>query len=81
MSLGKPMLSAALPCDRLTPKRKMNMQLGRKSKNGLRTFLRSDAIVIADKKGKPKVVMGVFNEDDNGLRSGKPSSFNKLGRA
>ncbi|HEM8621086.1 TPA: hypothetical protein U2Q62_000599 [Citrobacter amalonaticus] len=57
------------------------MQLGRKSKNGLRTFLRSDAIVIADKKGKPKVVIGVFNEDDYGLRTGKPSAFNKLGRA
>lgn len=57
------------------------MQLGGKSKNGLRAFLRSDAIVIADKKGKPKVVIGVFNEDDNRLRSGKPSAFNKLGRA
>lgn len=57
------------------------MQLGRKSKNGLRTFLRSDRIVIADKKGKPRFVIGVVNEDDNGLRSGKPSAFNKLGRA
>ncbi|WP_333893947.1 hypothetical protein [Atlantibacter subterraneus] len=57
------------------------MQLGRKSKNGLRAFLRSDSIVVADKKGKPRLVMGVVNEDDNGLRSGKPSSFNKLGRA
>lgn len=57
------------------------MQLGRKSQSGLRAFLRSDAIVIADKKGKPKVVIGALNEVDNGLRSGKPSSFNKLGRA
>ncbi|KGA99922.1 hypothetical protein DR73_820 [Enterobacteriaceae bacterium ATCC 29904] len=57
------------------------MQLGRKSQSGLRAFLRSDAIVIADKKGKPKVVIGAFNEVDNGLRSGNPSSFNKLGRA
>lgn len=57
------------------------MQLGRKSENGLRTFLRSDAIVIADKKGIAKVVIGVFNEDDCGLRTGKPSAFNKLGRA
>lgn len=55
------------------------MQLGRKSKNGLRAFLRSDSIIIADKKGQPKVVIGIFNEDGNGLRSGKPSSFNKLG--
>ncbi|HCR0301610.1 TPA: hypothetical protein OMS28_002410 [Enterobacter hormaechei] len=57
------------------------MQLGKKSKSGLRAFLRNDRIIVADKKGKPKVVIGVFNEDDNGLRSGKPSAFNKLGRA
>ncbi|EKK4082774.1 hypothetical protein ACP5YT_000183 [Cronobacter malonaticus] len=57
------------------------MQLGSKSKAGFRTFLRRDGIVIADKKGKLKMVIGAFNEDENVLRSGKPSSFNKLGRA
>ena len=57
------------------------MQLGRKSKTGLRTFLRSGGIVVADKKGKLRMAMGAFNEDENVLRSGKPSSFNKLGRS
>ncbi|MBF1958226.1 hypothetical protein I4I70_01660 [Enterobacter hormaechei] len=56
------------------------MQLGRKSKTGLRTFLRNDGIVITDKKGKPRMVIGAVNEDRNVLRSGKPSSFNELGR-
>ncbi|BFU33037.1 MULTISPECIES: hypothetical protein [Enterobacter] len=55
------------------------MQLGSKSKAGLRTFLRSDAIVIADKKGNPRVVIGAVKEDGNKLISGKPSSFNKCG--
>lgn len=57
------------------------MQLGRKSKEGLRVFIRQNGIIIADKNGKPRVIVGAAGEDKNVLRSGKPSTFNQLGKS
>lgn len=57
------------------------MQLGKKSKSGLREFLRNDGIIVADKKGRARIVIGDLSEDKNILRSGNPSTFNQLGRA
>ncbi|BEJ36292.1 hypothetical protein OIPHN330_49120 [Citrobacter freundii] len=57
------------------------MQFGKKSKSGLRMFIRNDGIIISDKKGKTRIVMGVLGDDKHVLRSGRPSTFNQLGRA
>ena len=56
------------------------MQLGGKSRSGTRVFLRNDKIIIANKKGIPRIVIGAVNKEDSGLRSGNPSTFNQLGR-
>ena len=56
------------------------MQFGKKSKSGLRMFIRNDGIIISNKKGKPRIVIGDTSDDKYGLRSGSPSSFNQLGR-
>ncbi|WP_275150692.1 hypothetical protein [Citrobacter koseri] len=56
------------------------MQLGKKSKSGLRAFLRNDGIIVADKKGNARIVIGDLSEDKNILRSGNPSNFNQLGK-
>lgn len=55
------------------------MQLGKKSQKGLRTFLRDDHIIVADKRGKPRVIIGSFDEKINQLRAGNPSAFSHLG--
>ncbi|ANZ86944.1 MULTISPECIES: hypothetical protein [Citrobacter freundii complex] len=58
------------------------MQFGKKSKSGLRSFIRNDGtMLISDKKGKARVVIGVLGDDKHVLRSGRPSTFNQLGRA
>lgn len=58
------------------------MQFGKKSKSGLRSFIRNDGtMLISDKKGKARAVIGVLGDDKHVLRSGRPSTFNQLGRA
>lgn len=57
------------------------MQFGKKSKSGLRAFIRNDGIIISDKKGNARIVIGVLGDDIHVLRSGRPSTFNQLGRA
>lgn len=57
------------------------MQFGKKSKSGLRMFIRNDGIIISNKKGKPRIVIGVLGDDKHVLRSGRPSTFKQLGRA
>lgn len=44
-------------------------------------FIRNDGMIISDKKGKTRIVMGVLGDDKHDLRSGRPSTFNQLGRA
>ncbi|WP_275269802.1 hypothetical protein [Citrobacter freundii] len=40
------------------------MQFGKKSKSGLRSFIRNDGtMLISDKKGKARVVIGVLGDD------------------
>lgn len=56
------------------------MQKGRKSKPK-RQFMRDDKVIVTDKKGRVCVILGVLVEDKNVLRSGEPSTFNKLGVA
>ena len=58
------------------------MQFGKKSKSGLRAFIRNDGtMLISDKKGKARIVMGVLGDDKHVLRSGRPSTFKQLGCA
>lgn len=57
------------------------MQFGKKSKSGLRAFIRNDGtMLISDKKGKVRIVIGVLG-DDKHVRTGRPSTFKQLGRA
>ncbi|HED1841697.1 TPA: hypothetical protein R4X36_000539 [Citrobacter koseri] len=57
------------------------MQLGKKSKSRLRAFLRNDGtMIISDKKGNARIVIGVLGDDKHVLHSGRPSTFNQLGR-
>ncbi len=44
-------------------------------------FIRNDGIIISDKKGKTRIVMGVLGDDKHVLRSGRPSTFKQLGCA
>ena len=45
-------------------------------------FIRNDGtMLISDKKGKARIVIGVLGDDKHVLRSGRPSAFNRLGRA
>lgn len=57
------------------------MQFGKKSKSGLRMFIRNDGIIVSDKKGRTRIVIGILGDDKNTLRSGRPSTFNQLSRA
>ena len=57
------------------------MQFGKKSKSGLRVFIRNDGMIVSDKKGRARIVIGVLGDDKHALRSGRPSTFNQLGRA
>lgn len=58
------------------------MQFGKKSKSGLRAFIRDDGtMLISDKKGNARIVIGVLGDNKHALRSGRPSTFNQLGRA
>ena len=57
------------------------MQFGKKSKSGLRVFIRNDGMIVSDKKGRARIVIGVLGDDKHALRSGRPSTFNQLGCA
>jgi len=57
------------------------MQFGKKSKSGLMMFIRNHGLIISDKKGKTRIAIGVLGDDKHVLRSGRPSTFNQLGRA
>lgn len=57
------------------------MQFGKKSKSGLRVFIRNDGMIVSDKKGRVRIVIGVLGDDKHALRSGHPSTFKQLGCA
>ncbi|CAH6221429.1 TPA: hypothetical protein LXQ86_003151 [Salmonella enterica subsp. enterica serovar Kentucky] len=57
------------------------MQFGKKSKSGLRVFIRNDGMIVSDKKGRARIVIGVLGDDKHALRSGRPSTFKQLGCA
>lgn len=57
------------------------MQIGRRSKNGKRYFMRPDGLMLVNKKCKPRIVIGIIDEEKNTLRSGNPSSFSQLGKS
>ncbi|MBJ9034524.1 hypothetical protein [Citrobacter freundii] len=57
------------------------MQFGKKSKSGLRVFISNDGMIVSDKKGRARVVIGVLGDDKHALRSGRPSTFKQLGCA
>ncbi|HAT7555841.1 TPA: hypothetical protein JAW29_003094 [Citrobacter freundii] len=45
-------------------------------------FIRNDGtMIISDKKGNAHIVIGVLGDDKHVLHSGRPSTFNQLGRA
>ncbi|MCC2944631.1 hypothetical protein [Citrobacter portucalensis] len=57
------------------------MQFGKKSKSGLRMFIRNDGMIISDKKGRTRIVIGVLGDDKHVLRTGRHSTFKQLGCA
>lgn len=44
-------------------------------------FIRNDGMIISDKKGRTRIVIGVLGDDKHVLRTGRPSAFKQLGRA
>lgn len=55
------------------------MQLGKKSKAGLRVFIRTHGnFIVANKRGIPRIVVGDIGENQNTLRSGSPSTFKQF---
>lgn len=50
------------------------MQFGKKSKNGDRVFIHSHAVILADRRGKLKFIIGATDQAQT-LTHGKPSSF------
>ncbi len=57
------------------------MQLGKRSRNGDRTFMRTNEMIVVNKRGKVRVVMGIGPAEKKSLRTGTPSTFNQLGKA
>lgn len=55
------------------------MQLGKKSKAGLRVFIRTHGnFIVANKRGIPRIVVGDIDENQNTLRSGSPYTFKQI---
>ncbi|MGL5965980.1 MAG: hypothetical protein ACRCZ6_02140 [Kluyvera sp.] len=55
------------------------MQLGKKSKTGLRVFIRTHGnFIVANRRGIPRIVVGAIDETQNTLRSGSPSTFKQF---
>ncbi|MDM2753698.1 hypothetical protein OGY72_07480 [Citrobacter sp. Cpo221] len=41
-------------------------------------FIRNDGMIVSDKKGRTRIVIGVLGDDKHALRSGRPSTFKQL---